>query len=49
MALSPELETLFMLEEVVNKSGIAMEDVVIVVKEWEKQKEKNKENEGDLF
>ncbi|QVW28984.1 hypothetical protein [Bacillus phage SWEP1] len=44
MALSPELETLFMLKEVEEQSGVSMDDVVAVVKAWEIQKEKNKKN-----
>jgi len=49
VALSAELETIFMLEDVANNTGLNMDDVVSVVKEWEKQKEKNKKNHGEEF
>lgn len=49
MALSTELETIFMLEDVANNTGLTMDDVVSVVKHWEKQKEKNKKKPEEEF
>ncbi|QEM43233.1 hypothetical protein CHOTACABRAS_179 [Bacillus phage Chotacabras] len=48
MALSQELETIFMLEEVSNNTGVEMAEVVLVIKEWEKQKYKNQESKEEL-